>query len=436
MKTKKIKQSGSGFLSRLKERVFRKKNKKEESIKKPQSIKPQSIKKESSTILDKLFKKLCASQLEKYKNNPSEEKRGRLFKACKYIFNEKFAKYDDEAFDKYVQEQEEITRNRPTTSIIEEKNKSPTDEERGIFLKIESLEKQLTIIADEYYKRIVASHPKNNLDKIDLKNTLKKLESEMKKINGEIRELYQQKKILPTHRMQEFNEQYNKLVNSYKDTLLDIRNKRTYEKKNIDSLKLENNNVILNSSGKRIFTPSREKLDSNQQKIDELYKQLADITKEITKLNDDYFDNVILNDTSSINNIRRMHGLVSRYFVELKKIQRTLKHIKDTYTQLVDEYKTYKNDLSKPKLDELENIKDIYIKTNYLFEIVFKIITSKNKEKLALPDFKLDKDNFNSNEKSTQKKNNYVANMDYTRRKISQMRNRFARRLRYSAQKP
>lgn len=105
-KTKKLKKTNGGGLFGFLRRD--KKVKTEPTIKK--KINTVSTIKKKEGILDRIFTKICKKKIERYKSDPVKESSGVLYKACKFIFKNKFDEIDSTVNSKRIL-QPSITKN-------------------------------------------------------------------------------------------------------------------------------------------------------------------------------------------------------------------------------------------------------------------------------------------------------------------------------------
>jgi hypothetical protein len=392
--TNKLKQSGSGFRirSRLRNLFGRKKTETQapKTIQKKQIPKPRNPNNEKPGLLDELFYKLCNKKMERYEKNRDQEKKGLLYAACYKIGKEKFDNLDkkinkniDNQFDQYVHAQQSITRNRPFDV------QDLSTDEIELFTGIDTLLKKIDDIEEKMYTdvfipgRILSNNTATAYEKDRVKQSIRKnltdYESKIKSIRSDIHDLYLRTKILIDPKtLTHFNVQYNHLIKRFKDVFLLIKNYNQRTDLNLGDFTLSNNNIILNTSGKRLFSPSNKKIRQEKSIVEKLYDTLKMQDFAIRHIENEYNTKVRAELTKNKNHTHpEIKMLVDRFIDQLKYMKKEFGYITSKYKQLSNEHNTYKNNLSN-----LKSLKELYTSVYKKFKILFNKILTENKREL------------------------------------------------------
>ncbi len=392
--TNKLKQSGSGFRirSRLRNLFGRKKTETQapKTSQKKQSPKPRNPNNEKSGLLDDLFYKLCNKKMERYEKNREQEKKGILYAACYKIGKKKFEDIDkkinnniDNQFDQYVQAQQSITRNRPFDV------QDLSTDERQLFVDMDSFLKKIDDLEEHIYTNvftpssILSNKMASTIEKDRIIQSIKKnftdYESKIKSIRSDIHDLYLRTKILIDPKtLTHFNVQYNNLIKRFKDVYLIIKNYNQRTNFNLGDFTLSNNNIILNTSGKRLFSPSNKKIRQEKSIVEKLYDTLKMQDFAIRQIENEYNTKVRAELTKNKNhNHPEIKMLVDRFIDQLKYMKKEFGYITSKYKQLSNEQDTYKNNLSN-----IKSIKELYTSVYKKFKILLNTILTENKREL------------------------------------------------------
>jgi len=398
-KTKKVKkQSGAGVFSRFK-RIFKKNPKKVDkpirSVESVTKVKSQTKEPEDDSKEDLIFKKLCKKKLDQYIKNP-EEGKGALFNVCSRIYKKKFNIHKKVS----VKTDSHLKKDKMFQELLSELNE---------------LLSRLQTIKDQYeditYR--IKDHSLKPIDKINIKYDITLLQSKLERINIEIRELYLKKKELDPELLVDFNEKYDELAKKLKEVFEIISKEEKRSDLGLNDFKLANNNFILSSDGKRLIAPNDTKIYKLSNLTNMVLLTLMALNTEINIIGKQYELNVnskLKTNNVSNNNLRQMHGLIAEYVTKLKEKQRDINYYHSKYIQAYNEYKTYKSEFVdhkyytgylQSKKNDLHKINSLCKSTLENFTNVFnKITKSEYKEKLGLPDFELNKNNFTPREVS------------------------------------
>ncbi len=391
--TKKIKQSGSGF--RIKSRLRNLFGRKKPEARTPKTLqkkqasntkKKEDNQGEKKGFLDKLFMKLCTKKLERYEKNREEEKKGILYTACYKINPQKFDEIDkkinngiDNQFDQYVQKQMQI---RDSRSVhIEDLSTN----ERELFIIVDTLLKKIDLVEVTFFEKVVSNKVifndnykadpiKKDREQREMRQAIEDCEKNIQSILSDIQDLYEKRKILFEPTLSHFNKKYDILIDRFKYVLSLITNNKERNLLKLKDFKL--NNKILNSSGKRIFTPSNEKIDKEKNIIEKLSNSLKMQDFAISRIENQYNTQVQAELTKNKNHTNP--DLVARFIDQLKYMQKEFRYINSKYKQLSNEQNTYKNNLSN-----LKSLKELYTSVYNKFTILFNTIVTENK--LELP---------------------------------------------------